>query len=145
MNQNDIKQFIIDTMRENNQPQSLGQSLPAKRKPRQPNNQRNGSPVPFKGEDAFSKKMLIFLSVLMLITSGFVKYVQLVEGIDVSDLKIPMATLYGASIGFYQLRRGLESWGLNIGQNRNNGNNSQINQNQSNDDFDDFDAFGDFK
>ena len=105
MTENDVKQFIIDVVRENGH--SHGRD-----KPRHVNgNQRYGPPR--NKSDDFSKKILIFLSVLMFITSGFVKYMQLVEGIDVVDMKIPMALLYGGSIAFYQVRKGLEGMGKN--------------------------------
>jgi hypothetical protein len=102
MNQNDMKQLIIDTMRENGQMQV--QDKPGNTSP------QRQEPVR-KNSDNFSKIIIIFQSLLMLITSIFVKYMELVHEVDVSDLKIPMVGLYGSSIGFFQLRKGLEHFG----------------------------------
>ena len=102
MNNNDIKQMIVDVMRENGQTQGRD-------KPKNANPQQQG-PLR-KHSDNFSKAILIFQSMLMLITSIFVKYMELVHEVDVSDLKIPMVALYGGSIGFFQLRKGLEHFG----------------------------------
>ena len=102
MNQNDMKQLIIDTMRENGQMQV--QDTPRNAVP------QRQAPLP-RNKESFTKAIIIFQSLLMLGTSIFVKYMELVHEVDVSDLKIPMVTLYGGSIGFFQLRKGLEHFG----------------------------------
>ena len=102
MNQNDMKQLIIDTMRENGQTQ-------VQDKPRNAVPQRQ-APLP-RNKESFTKAIIIFQSLLMLGTSIFVKYMELVHEVDVSDLKLPMVALYGGSIGFFQLRKGLEHFG----------------------------------
>ncbi|MCL2226668.1 MAG: hypothetical protein FWB97_03455 [Oscillospiraceae bacterium] len=123
MHPNDLKQLIIDTIHESAQAQKREQ-------PRGSSPQVSGAAQ--KSESDISKKILVFLSILMFITSSFVKYMQLVEGIDVADLKVPMATLYGSSIGFYQIRKGLESRGKN-------GNGQLGNHSDAFDKFEDFD------
>ena len=101
MNENDVKQMIVDVMRENGQTQGRD-------KPKYSNPQRHSQGSMRRNSDNFSKMIIIFQSLLMLGTSIFVKYMEVVYEVDVSDLKIPMVALYGSSIGFFQLRKGLE-------------------------------------
>ena len=101
MNENDIKQMIVDVMGENGQTQGRD-------KPRYSNPQRQRQGSMRRNNDNFSKLIIIFQSLLMLGTSIFVKYMEIVYEVDVSDLKVPMVALYGSSIGFFQLRKGLE-------------------------------------
>ena len=97
MNEDDVKQMMIDTMREERQEQikakakSIRSSRPANRK-----------------RVNFSKMLIIFLSIIFAITWGITYYLQLTQGIYDAEIKRLVTMLYSVVLGTYQIRRGIE-------------------------------------
>jgi hypothetical protein len=98
MNESDIKQFVIDTVRT------------TKRRARD-NVVTENTTEPMNGRKQrmqFSKKIMIFACLIYAATWGVTMYSWLVEGIYSTDLKEMATWLFGACVAFYNAKSLLE-------------------------------------
>ena len=105
MNDNDIKQLIIDTLRENSQGPAMSRPAP------KPSSGQNRDPKRSDvGSGNFSKKIMIFISVLFAGSWGLGKVTWLMPELEAypAEYKWPIAIIYGAITCFYQISSAIE-------------------------------------
>ena len=123
MNDNDIKQLIIDTLRENGQ-------VPPRNKPtpKPSSGQKRGNKSGDEGSSDFSKKIMIFLSVLFAGSWGMGKVTWLMPDLEAypPEYKWPIAIIYGAVICAYQIKRAMENQSAGDASNEQNTGESDI-------------------